>query len=444
VIGLLAAAAAATEHAPPAHRGLMIGYALGPVVMVVGLLAAAAGSMWRSRPLVAAATFAVLAGAFSVTVPFNPLADWLGLLALAGAVGYEIGAALATRRVLCPPGNASEMERLRLLHGHTHISCFAGEGAKSGLQVGGGVIGYQVRWGVAVAVGDPLTAPGFRKMAVTAFLSLCDGKRWVPCFFQTDPGLRPAYRDAGFRLLKFGEEAVVEIREFELASPARADARHELARARRSGLEAACFCDPQAPGELWAELEEVSRDWLRVRGGREMGFSLGRLRDVVDSSTRYTVARDQSGRVHAFCSWVRMGDDGIALDLIRRRPDAAAGAVDLCITTAIERARSEGLARVSLGSVPFRESLGDAPDGRLARRVRAQLYQRGYRGYSYRGLSHFKAKFATRWESRDLAVPRGVRGLLALAALIRLHSRTEPATPAPPPVPLGLTPAPLP
>jgi lysylphosphatidylglycerol synthetase-like protein (DUF2156 family) len=100
--------------------------------------------------------------------------------------------------------------------------------------------------------------------------------------------------------------------------------------------------------------------------------------------------------------------------------------------------------RLSLGSVPFRESLGDAPDGGPARRVRAHLYQRGCRGYSYRGLSHFKAKFATRWESRDLAVPRGVSGLLALAALIRLHRRTEPPAPAPPPVPLGLTPAPLP
>jgi len=441
---LAAAAAAAAGHAPPPHGPMMIGYALGPAVMVVGLLAAAEGSMRRSRPVVAAATVAVLAGAFSVTVPGNPLADWLGLLALAGAIGFEVGGALATRGVLSPPGNAGEMERLRLLHGHTHISCFAGEGAKSGLQVGGGVIGYQVRWGVAVAVGDPLTAPGFRTMALTAFLSLCAGKRWVPCFFQTDPGLRAAYRAAGFRMLKFGEEAVVEIGGFELASPARADARHELSRARRSGLEAASFCDPEAPGPLWAELEQVSRDWLQVRGGREMGFSLGRLREVVDSSTRYTVARDQSGRVHAFCSWVRMGDDGIALDLIRRRPDAAAGAVDLCIVTAIEWARSAGLSRLSLGSVPFRESLGDAPDGGLARRVRARLYQRGYRGYSYRGLSHFKAKFATRWESRDLAVPLGVSGLLALAALIRLHSRTEPLAHEPPPVPLGLTPAPLP
>src|ERR1019366_6334277 len=115
-----------------------------------------------------------------------------------------------------------------------------------------------------------------------------------------------------------------------------------------------------------------------------MGFSLGRLRDV-DGSTRYTVARDRNGRVHAFCSWIEMGDGGMALDLIRRRPDAAAGAVAPCIVTAIERSRIDGRIRVSLGSVPFREPLGDAPAGRLAREIRAYLYEHGCRGYSYRG-----------------------------------------------------------
>ncbi|MGP8160280.1 MAG: bifunctional lysylphosphatidylglycerol flippase/synthetase MprF [Candidatus Dormibacteria bacterium] len=439
---------AAAQRVAPSHGPLLLGHELGPVVMGLGLLAAFGGSMRRSRPVLAAATFAILAGAFSFTVPWNPLADWLGLVALAAAVGFEIGGALATGRALDPAGNAGEIERLRLLHGRTHISCFAGEGGKSGLQVGGGVVGYQVRWGVAVAVGDPLTAPGLRKMAVRAFLNLCSGRRWVPCFFQTDATLRQSYRDAGFRVFKFGEEAIVEVSTFDLTSPARADARHELARARRAGLEAVTVWDPQTPASLSAELEQVSRDWLLVRGGREMGFSLGRLRDAVDSTTRYTVAQDRSGRVHAFCSWIRMGEDGIALDLIRRRPDAAAGAVDLCIVTAIERVRSDGVERLSLGSVPFRESLGDAPDGRLARGIRARLYARGAFGYSYRGLSHFKAKFASSWETRDVVLPRGPSSLLALAALIRLHSGTVPppaaAAPAPPSVPIGLEPAPLP
>ena len=99
--------------------------------------------------------------------------------------------------------------------------------------------------------------------------------------------------------------------------------------------------------------------------------------------------------------------------------------------------------------MPFRESLGDAPDGRLATAASEPAStSAGTCGYSYRGLSHFKAKFATRWESRDVVLPRGPSSLLALAALIRLHSGTVPppaaAAPAPPSVPIGLEPAPLP
>ncbi len=41
-------------------------------------------------------------------------------------------------------------------------------------------------------------------------------------------------------------------------------------------------------------------------------------------------------------------------------------------------------------------------------------------------------------------MPRGLSGLLALAALIRLHSGTAPSGPTPSPGPVGLEPAPLP
>jgi phosphatidylglycerol lysyltransferase len=224
---------------------------------------------------------------------------------------------------------------------------------------------------------------------------------------------------------------VVDIAAFDLRTPARADARHDVARARRAGLESATLAGPPPSDPFWAEAASVSTAWLSRRGGREIGFSLGRLGEAVDTETWYTVARDREGRLHAFCSWVRVGDDGIALDLGRWRSDAAHGAVDLCVVAAIEAARALGLRRVSLGAVAFRESLGDAPDGRLVRRARASLYRRGRRGYSYRGLSHFKAKFATHWESRDLVLPRGPSSLLALAALARVHLGSRP-TPAPP------------
>lgn len=424
---------AVSEHAVTlSERGLPAGslplsWQLGSGLMALGLLTAVAGSAWRSRATVGCAAAVILAGAVGVAAPRSAVPFGMGLLALAAAAAWGLGGTLVYRGAYTGPAQRPEMERLRLRHGRTHISCFTGDGVKSGVRVEGGAIGYQVRWGVAVAVGDPLIPAEHRGAALAGFLALCDRQRWVPCFFQTDAALRPTYRASGFHLVKFGEEALVEVDRFDLASSSRAGARHEVARARRAGLEATAVWESQAPAGLWAEMEKTSRQWLADRGGREMGFSLGRLGDRVDTNTRYTVARDRSGRVHAFCSWVRMGGDGIALDLVRRRPDAAPGAVDLCIVDAIERARAEGLARLSLGSVPFRESRGDAPDGPLARRLRAALYRRGCGGYSYRGLSHFKAKFATGWESRDLVLPGGPSSALAIAALVRLHRGAQPA-----------------
>ena len=345
---------------------------------------------------------------------------------------------LTGRAAPAPPAPASEIERLRLLHGRAHISSFSGEGGKRSLRAGGGVVAYQLWAGGAVTVGDPLTPDPLRREAIRAFLRLCSARGWAPCFYQTDVSARRVYREEGLRTLKFGEEAIVDVTEFRLDTPARSDVRHELARGRRAGLEATL----QRPGRsdpAWADLERLSAQWLAGHGGREMGFSLGRFGEVVDAATWYTVARDRDGGAHAFCSWVRLGSDAIALDLIRRRPDAAPGAVDLCVTAAIDRARELGLSRVSLGLVPFRDSLGDGEDGRLARWVRRRVYERGVRGYSYRGLAHFKSKFATGWETRDVVLPRGPALVLAAAALLRLHL----AAPAPTAVaPTALEPEP--
>ena len=324
-----------------------------------------------------------------------------------------------------------EIEAARLRHGRSHISCFASDGQKRSFLVGDGAVGYQVKAGAAVALGDPLTSREHRGEAISAFLRLCATRGWAPCFYQADASDRDAYRDAGLRVVKFGEEAVVNVAEFDLGSPLRANARHEVARARRHGLEPRTLFGLGPGDAAWPELEDVSARWLEHHGGREMGFSLGRLHDVVDRDTWYTLACDGQGRVHAFCSWVRLGNDGLALDMVRRRPDAGPGAVDLCVVTGIDQARARGLARTSLGLVPLHDSLGDSGDGWLLRRLRHRCYRRGLAGYHYRSLAHFKAKFATHWEGRDVALPRGPRLIFAVMALVELH-RGRPPDPGPP------------
>jgi len=305
-------------------------------------------------------------------------------------------------------------------YGQTHINSYATGPDKRAVELPtGGVVAFRVSNRVAVTTGDPLVHPASSAQAITEFAALRRTCGWLPCFFQVDSRLRSAYRALGMRVVKFGEEAIVDLRTFTLDTPKRANLRREVSRARRAGLSATVLPWTALSPALMSELQEVSRTWLRGRGG-EMGFSMGRLDETIDSQAWLTVVRHSSGDIHAFSSWLRMGEDGLALDMVRRRPDAAPGAVDLCLAETLGEAQSRGLHRASLGSVPFRDSLDDAPDGRLSRWIRARLHRSKVHGYCYGSLAAFKQKFAPEWVSRDVAFPRGA-AFFVLLALLRVH-----------------------
>src|SRR6202022_3156496 len=142
---------------------------------------------------------------------------------------------------------------------------------------------------------DRLTQP----QSIAQFAALRSVHGWSPCFFQIDPELRPAYRAVGMRLVKFGEEAIVDLPTFTLDTPKRANLRREVSRARRAGLSATVLPWSALTPALLSELQEVSRTWLRGRGG-EMGFSMGRLDETIDPQAWLTVVRHSSGDIHAF------------------------------------------------------------------------------------------------------------------------------------------------
>jgi len=398
---ILAGAAALLLLAYPVRRGHL---PLGP-----GRGLAAAG--------IAAETVALMLGSGAHAGPV-PLPFMLG--------GITAGALVERRPRGGRPLSAVShlaLERARSAHGRSHISCFVATSDKRAVELfDGAVVAFRTVARVAVCAGDPLAPVELQPTAIADFVATCDRRGWEPCFYQSAPGLRAAYRAAGLRLLKFGEEAIVDLSTFTLAVPQRANLRHEIARADRAGLTATVVPWATAEPLLRAELEPVSRAWLEERrSGPEMGFSLGRFQETVDPDAWLVVVRGPRGGVHAFSSWLRLGADGIALDLVRRHPQAGPGAVDLCLTEALFEARRRGLRVASLGSVPCRDSLDDAPDGALARRVRRILFGHGAAGYRYSSLARFKNKFAPRWESRDIAYSCGLSSPRVLAALLAVH-----------------------
>ncbi|HEY0409408.1 MAG TPA: phosphatidylglycerol lysyltransferase domain-containing protein, partial [Candidatus Dormibacteraeota bacterium] len=163
-----------------------------------------------------------------------PLPFLIGSVAVAEAMRHR-----PRRPRLVSPARGA-VEDAQRAHGLTHISSFAAGPDKQVVELDcGALVGLRVAAGVAVTAGDPLADAQGQPRAIAEFVTLCERQGWDPCFYQTSPALRADYRAAGLRLVKFGEEAIVDLSDYTLVVPQRANLRREVGRARRAGLSAA-------------------------------------------------------------------------------------------------------------------------------------------------------------------------------------------------------------
>ena len=116
----------------------------------------------------------------------------------------------------------------------------------------------------------------------------------------------------------------------------------------------------------------------------------------------------------------------MSVDLMRHVAALPYGVMDFLFIRLMQYARDRGFRRFTLGIAP----LAGVDGRRLAptwARGAAFLFRHGKMLYGFEGLRSYKAKFATRWEPRYIAGPRGMAFAQGMAAVHRIVSR-PPAT----------------
>ncbi|WP_376793533.1 bifunctional lysylphosphatidylglycerol flippase/synthetase MprF [Thermogemmatispora sp.] len=319
---------------------------------------------------------------------------------------------------------------------------------------GEGLVAYRLVNTVAVVPGDPICPPEVREQVSRAFLELCQRNGWQVAIYQAHPDFLPYYRACGLSIFKIGEEALIDPRTFSLSGSAMANVRTSSRRAEREGVRLR-WLEEAPPPELYEQMVQLSRAWLRQKGAREtaeMGFSMGRLSELpalaqrahliaaaAEESERAEgsqqplprlvlgLAFDRADRLCAFVSFTpiyglydaRDGQRrgwGWALDLMRRAPDAPYGVMELLLVRAIERFREAGAWLVSLGLIAACDTNQELSAGQRA--IANFLLEHVHVLEEHRTLLRFKQKFQPRWESRyvvashTLALPRIALALL--------------------------------
>ncbi|MCZ7572279.1 MAG: phosphatidylglycerol lysyltransferase domain-containing protein [Ardenticatenaceae bacterium] len=281
-------------------------------------------------------------------------------------------------------------------------------------------IAYHLESGVALAAGDPVGPEARLGSAIAAFSEMCHRNDWVPAFYQVQARHEGLYRAAGFDLMKIGEEALLDLRSWDIKGKARQDLRSALNRGEREGWEFRLYplVDER---EVVAQLEAINERWLAGKVGGEMAFTMGSSL-VGDGLTRTAVAFDSQGRVTAFMTWVPMpAVSGWAADLMRRHVDAPNGTMEYLITKTALHLKEGGAHWLSLGLAPVARA-PHAGDGPLsADRVLNTLAEGFNQVYHSRSLAAFKEKFGPIWEDRCLAYPGAVALPRVLYALLRVQ-----------------------
>jgi len=294
---------------------------------------------------------------------------------------------------------------------------------------GRAVVAYRFESDTLLAIGDPIGPEEDLRPLLVDFERFCRERDWSYGFFQARPEHLDLYRSLGWRALHIGEDPVLDPQRFTLEGAAVGDARRLANKADRSGLEVRHYLpgstviegshrDP----ELAEQLRQVSNEWLTTRPAGEKGFCVGRFDATGLRHAWLAVACNAATRrVEGFVTWEPVwARRGWALDLMRRRPSAAAGTMELLIVRSVEEARGrhDEMLSLSLSALADVERDEEAGPEEFAR-ARAFLRRHLARFYDFEGLFRWKSKFDPRFEDRYLIYPGPLALPRVALALVR-------------------------
>jgi phosphatidylglycerol lysyltransferase len=265
-------------------------------------------------------------------------------------------------------------------------------------------IAYRVGGNFALALADPVGPEHEIEGIVNSFADFCAEHDWHFGFHQTLPDFLPIYTKLGLHKIKVGDDAITDLGLFSMEGRSRKELRHTVNKLESEGVHFEHH-EPPINDQLLARLTEVSDDWLTIPGRRERQFTLGVFELDYVRQTRISVAVDAKGIVQGFLNEIPSYCKGEAtIDLMRHRADSPEGVMDYLIVKLVQHLKQKGHTRFNFGMAPM---AGFQENENATREERAihYFFQNLNFLFSYRGLKHFKAKYASSWEPRYAVVP---------------------------------------
>ncbi|QXJ21911.1 bifunctional lysylphosphatidylglycerol synthetase/lysine--tRNA ligase LysX [Actinomadura graeca] len=221
---------------------------------------------------------------------------------------------------------------------------------------GKAAIAYRVEGSVSLASGDPLGDPESWDQAIEAWLGECRAHAWIPGAVSVGERGAHIYRRHGFDALELGDEAIVDLTDFNLDGREMRQVRQAVRRVERAGYTVRIRRHSQIPGWEMGKLIRSADAWRGEETERGFSMALGRLGDPTDGRCVMVEAFDAQGELRGLLSFVPWGRTGLSLDLMRRDRRAENGLNEYMVAKLAEKAAVVGAQQLSLNFAMLRSA----------------------------------------------------------------------------------------
>jgi len=283
---------------------------------------------------------------------------------------------------------------------------------------------YQIKGSSWIVMGDPVGERQSWAPLLWKLRELSDRQQGRILLYEISHNVLDLAIGMGLQIVKYGEEAVVDLDEFTLDTSQLRSVRKSQRVAERDGATFRIVPAAAVPVIL-DQLQSVSDEWMQAKNHQEKGFSLGRFdRDYISNFDVALVMVE--GRIVAFANlWLAADKQEASCDLMRQREDAPAGTMDFLFSRLLLWAKAQQYQRFILGMVPL-SGIDGRPLAPAWAKAAALIFRHGETFYGFRGLRSYKEKFAPRWEARYVAGPHGIGLIQGLHDVSRLISNRQP------------------
>jgi len=281
------------------------------------------------------------------------------------------------------------------------------------------VIAYGLYKGVALCLGDPVGPKENLQKCLTEFKQYCKYHDLKIAFFQTRATYLDIYRQFKFKEIKIGDEAIVNIKNFNLEGRTHKNLRNTINKISKKNYITE-FIAPPLNKKLFNQIKVVSDSWLSLPAKKEYKFTLGSFEYNYLKNTPIFVLRNSQHQIIAFTNLINSyRKKQLVIDLMRHMDNAPNGVMDYLFVKLFFYLKKQGYHSVSLGLAPMSGfNLDEKP--KKIEKIAHLISTKINFIFNFRGLKKYKAKFADIWEPHYLVYENNLDILNILRAHIAL------------------------